>query len=95
MLVSVITCPVCGYQSEVKMPESSCLYFWECEACNEIISPEKGDCCVFCSFGDNPCPPVQMEDSGEIVLMNVICTICLINNTCAFWMIKNSNSDVA
>ena len=23
---------------------------------------KKGDCCVFCSYGDHPCPPMQQED---------------------------------
>lgn len=64
MLVSVITCPVCGHQSSENMSESSCLYFWKCKACNEVIRPENKDCCVFCTYGDTPCPPVQMEDSG-------------------------------
>jgi hypothetical protein len=64
MLVSVITCPVCGHQSPEKMSESSCLYFWKCTFCGEIIKPETGDCCVFCSYGDHPCPPVKQRDSG-------------------------------
>ncbi len=23
------------------------------------MKPKPGDCCVFCSFGDVPCPPIQ------------------------------------
>jgi hypothetical protein len=23
------------------------------------LSPKAGDCCVFCSYGSVPCPPVQ------------------------------------
>ncbi|MEJ2256949.1 MAG: GDCCVxC domain-containing (seleno)protein, partial [Woeseiaceae bacterium] len=25
--------------------------------------PKEGDCCVFCSYGDTECPPVQNEGS--------------------------------
>ncbi|MGI8731262.1 MAG: GDCCVxC domain-containing (seleno)protein, partial [Solirubrobacteraceae bacterium] len=27
--------------------------------CGERLRPRGGDCCVFCSFGDMPCPPKQ------------------------------------
>ncbi|HEX6268144.1 MAG TPA: GDCCVxC domain-containing (seleno)protein [Burkholderiales bacterium] len=23
------------------------------------LAPRAGDCCVFCSYGDVPCPPIQ------------------------------------
>nr|WP_310684985.1 GDCCVxC domain-containing (seleno)protein [Aliifodinibius sp. S!AR15-10] len=45
------------------MPADSCQYFWECPGCGNLLKPEKGDCCVFCSFGDHPCPPVQRGNS--------------------------------
>ncbi len=61
--ISEITCPECGYQKEEQMPESSCQFFYECESCNTVLKPEKGDCCVFCSFGTVPCPPVQNSDN--------------------------------
>ena len=28
------------------------------------LRPKPGDCCVFCSYGSVPCPPVQMERSA-------------------------------
>ena len=59
ILTSIITCPHCGYQKEEKMPADACRYFYECEKCKTILKPAKGDCCVFCSFGSVPCPPVQ------------------------------------
>ncbi|TYP93606.1 hypothetical protein LX73_1312 [Fodinibius salinus] len=62
-LQSTITCPECGNQAEEDMPTDSCQYFWECPNCNKILKPQKGDCCVFCSYGDIPCPPVQKEKS--------------------------------
>lgn len=54
-----ITCPHCGHQKEEEMPEESCQILYECEGCGEVLRPKKGDCCVFCSYGDRPCPPMQ------------------------------------
>lgn len=48
-LQSLLTCPRCGQ------------YFYECPACHELLRPKAGDCCVFCSYGDVPCPPVQEQ----------------------------------
>jgi hypothetical protein len=42
------------------MPTDACLFFHECSACRTLIRPNSGDCCVFCSFGSVPCPPVQL-----------------------------------
>jgi hypothetical protein len=58
-LVSVLTCPKCDYQKAEQMPTDSCLYFYECEGCRTLLKPEAGDCCVFCSYGTVPCPPIQ------------------------------------
>lgn len=30
-----------------------------CPNCNQLLKPKEGDCCVFCSYGDIPCPPIQ------------------------------------
>jgi len=57
--VSTIACPLCGHRSEETMPANACQYFYECRACSAVIKPRPGDCCVFCSFGDAPCPPMQ------------------------------------
>ena len=59
ILRSVITCPACGGKSEEDMPEDACIYFYECKHCRRMLRPEKGHCCVFCSFGSVKCPPVQ------------------------------------
>jgi len=56
---SIITCPRCGASAEEEMPLDACLYFYRCTACGEMLRPRSGDCCVFCSFGTNKCPPVQ------------------------------------
>lgn len=58
-LLSEITCPACGHQKIEEMPTNACIYFYECEECGTLLKPEKGDCCVFCSYGSVECPPKQ------------------------------------
>lgn len=41
------------------MPTNACIYFYECPACMMLLKPLSGDCCVFCSYGDVKCPPIQ------------------------------------
>lgn len=60
-LKSVLTCPHCGRRSEQTMPEDACLYYFECPGCGVMLKPKPGDCCVFCSYGSMPCPPIQRE----------------------------------
>ena len=57
---SILTCPVCGHVETLEMPTHSCQFFHECNGCHTLLKPKKGDCCVFCSYGDIPCPPVQL-----------------------------------
>ncbi|MDO8248582.1 MAG: GDCCVxC domain-containing (seleno)protein [Rhodoferax sp.] len=59
ILESTITCPRCGHAKGETMPTDSCQWFYECESCHEMLKPKTGDCCVFCSYGTVPCPPVQ------------------------------------
>ncbi len=59
--VSILTCPACGHQKAEAMPEDACLYFYDCEGCGARLKPKPGDCCVFCSYGSVPCPPIQAE----------------------------------
>ena len=63
---STITCPACGFQSVEEMPTNACLRLYDCKDCGELLKPKHGDCCVFCSYGDVPCPPIQLDGkSGE------------------------------
>jgi hypothetical protein len=55
--ISALRCPACGVESPAEMPDDACLFFWECPACHTIVRPKAGDCCVFCSYGREPCPP--------------------------------------
>jgi len=61
ILKSEITCPTCGYKKEEEMPTDACQFFYECENCKIRLKPLKGDCCVFCSYGTVPCPPIQQD----------------------------------
>ena len=61
-LYSVITCPVCGHAVRQAMPTDACQWFWDCPGCGALVRPKPGDCCVFCSYGTVPCPPVQAGD---------------------------------
>ena len=56
---SIITCPECSFQKQETMPMDACVYFYECTSCKNIIKPKQGDCCVYCSYGTVPCPPIQ------------------------------------
>ena len=62
---SVITRPGCGTARTELMPIDACRIFYECTGCGMTLRPKPGDCCVFCSYGSVPCPPVQAERSGE------------------------------
>ncbi|MBV5258906.1 hypothetical protein FLX56_10820 [Synechococcus moorigangaii CMS01] len=63
VLQSVLTCPECGHSSTDTMPSDACQFFYDCKGCGAVLRPRPGDCCVYCSFGDIPCPPVQ-EDAA-------------------------------
>lgn len=63
ILKSTITCPNCNYKKEENMPTDACQYFYECINCKELLKPKKGDCCVFCSYGDVKCPPTQEDNN--------------------------------
>jgi hypothetical protein len=41
------------------MPTDACQFFYDCKGCGALLRPEQGHCCVFCSYGTVPCPPVQ------------------------------------
>ncbi len=56
---TALTCPHCGFSSLQEMPVDAWLYFHECAACRRLPTPKRGDCCVFCSYGEMPCPPMQ------------------------------------
>ncbi len=61
---STLTCPQCGFAETLQMPSDACLWFHQCNRCNALLRPRDNHCCVFCSYGSVPCPPVQAESLG-------------------------------
>ena len=59
ILTSELTCPACGHRATETMPTDACQYFYDCKGCGVVLKPKPGDCCVFCSYGTVPCPPMQ------------------------------------
>ena len=58
-LESTLTCPECGFSKIEIMPTDACQWFYECTHCHALLKPLPGDCCVYCSYGTQPCPPLQ------------------------------------
>jgi hypothetical protein len=63
-LESTLTCPLCQHQAAETMPTNACQFFYDCKGCGERLKPLAGDCCVFCSYGSVPCPPIQENGKG-------------------------------
>jgi len=61
ILESTIKYLYCGHVEQGRMPEDACQFFYECKGCGVLLKPFRGDCCVFCSYGYVPCPPIQQE----------------------------------
>ena len=61
IVTSTLTCPQCGAKSTETMPVNACIFFYDCPGCSALLQPRPGDCCVFCSYGSVPCPPIQAQ----------------------------------
>ncbi|HET9983270.1 MAG TPA: GDCCVxC domain-containing (seleno)protein [Longimicrobiales bacterium] len=61
---SLLRCPECGHAERLAMPSDACVYFHACSGCGVVLRPKAGDCCVFCSYGSVPCPPIQAAKHG-------------------------------
>jgi hypothetical protein len=59
ILQATITCPQCGHREREAMATDYCQYFYDCKACGAVLKAKPGDCCVFCSYADSKCPPMQ------------------------------------
>ena len=65
VLTSVLRCPECGHSERLEMAADSCVVFHVCGGCGVVMRPEAEDCCVFCSYGSVPCPPMQLAGRGS------------------------------
>ncbi len=70
---STITCPKCGHSETEVMPIDACQFFYDCKGCGALLRPISGDCCVYCSYGSVPCPPVQQ--AGERDFQGGCCNV--------------------
>jgi hypothetical protein len=59
---ATIICPDCGTAHVETMPTNACQFFYTCSSCTSRLRPLPGDCCVFCSYSDQVCPPKQLGD---------------------------------
>jgi hypothetical protein len=62
LLRSTVTCPKCGHAETETMPTDACQYFYDCKGCGAVLKALPGDCCVYCSYGSVPCPPMQTAE---------------------------------
>lgn len=62
---SVITCPECGFAATETMSTDSCEIVYRCRGCGATLRPAQGDCCVYCTYGTVPCPPIQVERASQ------------------------------
>lgn len=60
-LLAILTCPDprCQHQQQILMPTTFCQLTYICEACSMTHTHKPGDCCVFCSYANKPCPSMQ------------------------------------
>jgi hypothetical protein len=56
---ATLTCPSCGFAEEMAMPRNACVVIHRCRGCDATLLPRPGDCCVYCSYSDEVCPPKQ------------------------------------
>ena len=67
VLQATMTCPECGVQQQVVMPETHQQHYYKCtnQECLADLAPKEGSCCVFCSYADKPCPQRQLQPEDE------------------------------
>ena len=65
ILQCVITCPHCATARSETMLTDACQLLYVCTGCGATLRAKPGTCCVFCSYGSVPCPPVQAERARE------------------------------
>ncbi len=62
---SELTCPNCKVKTSVDVPQTSCLAFYQCSGCEQIVGTPKdgGSCCVVCAYSESTCPlPTKLKE---------------------------------
>jgi hypothetical protein len=80
ILESVITCPHCATAKSETMPTDACQFFSTCTGCGATLRPKSGNCCVFCSYGSVPCPPISDRAFGRDGCPLLLCRIAMTAN---------------
>ena len=62
---ATIVCPACGVATVEEMPTNACQFFYTCPSCKTFLKPLPGDCCVFCSYSEQLCPPKQTSEGSR------------------------------
>jgi len=60
-----LTCPKCGHKQKAPIPTASCVPFYLCDGCKQVVQAAGDDCCVFCSYADRPCPLKAKDGACE------------------------------
>jgi hypothetical protein len=47
-----LSCLECAHAKLETMPTDACQYLYESKGCSVLVKPLRGDCCVFCSYGN-------------------------------------------
>ncbi|MGB3417895.1 MAG: GDCCVxC domain-containing (seleno)protein [Mesorhizobium sp.] len=47
------------------MPIDACQFFYDCKGCGALLRPKEENCCVYCSYGSVPCPPIQAARAND------------------------------
>ena len=62
-VVNILTCPHCRAAIRAVMESDAWVIFLYCPECHERIDMRDGDCCVFRSYGERPCPHAAGNES--------------------------------
>jgi len=61
---STLTCPRCLQKETETLYENVYPKKYMCSHCKQAVNINKGDCCIFCKFGDTPCLNTQVIGSS-------------------------------
>lgn len=58
MRFTSITCPKCGFEQSVSVPEQGTKALFKCDNCREVVGTPNGSVyeCVICAYGNDECP---------------------------------------
>lgn len=61
---SILFCPHCEHKETEELYENISPYKCNCKNCKLTISITKGECCIYCKYGDVPCINSQIIGSS-------------------------------